>query len=104
MYEMQPPSWVSCATEVVAPARRADVLVEELDGEALLSDPASGHTHRLNQTALAIWRQCDGRTSTRQIAESMTATYQIDADTALDHVEQMLVLLAEAGLFEALKA
>lgn len=101
---VQPSLWTSLATDMIAPAKRAGMLIEELDGEALLSDPASGHTHRLNQTALAIWRQCDGRTSTRQIAEVMTVGYEIDVDTALDHVEQMLILLAEANLFEAPKA
>ena len=51
-----------------------------------------------------IWKQCDGRTSTRQIADVMTVGYEIDVDTALDHVEQMLILLAEANLFEVPQA
>lgn len=104
MLETKPAPWTACAAEIIAPRRRSGMLIEELDGEALLSDPASGHTHRLNHTALAIWRQCDGRTSTRQIAETMTRAYEIDADTALDHVEQLLILLAEVNLFEVLEA
>jgi PqqD family protein of HPr-rel-A system len=86
--------------EIVAPSRRSDVIEEDLDAEAVLYDPRTGNTHRLNRTALEIWRRCDGRTTIQQLAQEQTELYEVDPETALDHVEQVLVLLAQAELFE----
>ena len=97
----QPPLWTARAATIVAPGRRADVIEEQLDDEAVLIDPSSGRSHRLNQTALTIWHQCDGQTTTRQMAEHLTEAYEVDFDRALDHVEQVLALFAQAGLFES---
>lgn len=93
-----PAPWTSCAARIVPPARRGDLSESELDGEGILYDESTGRTHRLNQTALAVWRLCDGRRTTRGIAEGLTAEYEVEFERALDHVEQILVRLAEAGL------
>lgn len=96
--------WTSCEAQITAPARRADLSESELDGEGLLYDEATGQTHRLNQTALAVWRLCDGQRTTRDIAEVLTDAYEVEFDRALDHVEQILVRLAEAGLLNTTEA
>ncbi len=88
------------ATAILAPCRRADLVEDDLDGEAILSDPRTGGIHRLNETALAVWRRCDGRTATTQIARHLTRRYDVGFEVALDHVEQLLVLFAETGLVE----
>ncbi|MHC4063162.1 MAG: PqqD family protein [Planctomycetota bacterium] len=93
--------WTTRQAAIVAPPRRPDVVEEEMDGEAVLFDPRSGATYRLNQTALATWRRCDGRTTTRRIAGEMTATYDVDFETALDDVEQLVLLFAESQLFDS---
>ena len=90
--------------KIVPPPRRSDVIEEELDGEVVLFDPRSGNTYRLNQTAFAVWRLCDGRASTRRIAERLTQTYEVAFDTALDHVEQLFALFGEARLLDASRA
>lgn len=82
------------------PCRRENVVENELDGEAILFNPANGATHRLNETALAVWRQCDGRRSTRQMAEFLIDAYEVDPDIALQDVEQLVVVFAEADLLE----
>jgi hypothetical protein len=82
----------------MAPLRRDDVDVVELDGEVVFSDPVDGQTYHLNGTAYAVWQRCDGRTTTRQIAEALTAEYDVDFDTALDDVEQLVAFFARTAL------
>lgn len=71
-----------------------------LDDEVVLFDDASGKTYRLNQTALAVWQQCDGTVAIRDIAKQLTQQFEVELETALDHVEQLVAMFAEAGLFE----
>jgi hypothetical protein len=92
--------WTSRSAAWTAPPRRRDLLENELDGQLILVDPIDGRTHRLNPTALDVWRQCDGGTTTRQIADRQVRRYDVDPDDALDHVEQLVVKLAESNLLE----
>ncbi len=71
---------------------------ELLDGEAVLFDPVNGSTYRLNQTALEVWRCCDGRATVEEIAQRQTEFYDVEYDTALDYVEQVLALFVESKL------
>ena len=82
----------------IPPPRRIDLSVETFDGEALLSDPVTGQTHRLSQGALNVWQLCDGNRTTMALAHRQTEIFDIDFETALDHVEQLVALFAEAGL------
>ena len=86
---------------IVPPHPRDDVLEEELDGELILFDPRSGNTYRLNETAVAVWRECNGVATTRDIATQLVQTYEVDLATALDHVEQTAVRLIQSKLLGA---
>lgn len=44
-------------------ARRTGVLVRALGDELIVFDRATLRAHRLNPTAAAVWRACDGATS-----------------------------------------
>ena len=90
--------WTSREAEIVAPLARDDVVVEALDGELVFGDPLSGMTYHLNETAYAVWRHCDGRETTREIATALTDDYDVDFDRALDDTEQLVVFFGEAGL------
>lgn len=96
---MQKEHWTAQST-FSPPSRRKDLVVEIMEGEAMLYDPATAHTHRLNQSALAVWQQCDGRKTTIDLAHLLTETYAIDQETVLDHVEQLVAMFAEANLLE----
>ncbi len=98
---MQTPHWTSRDATIVAPTRRDDVVVESLDGELVFTDPGNGNTYYLNRTAHDVWKRCDGWATTRRIAETMSAEYAVDFDTALDDVEQLIVFFAQAGLTRA---
>jgi hypothetical protein len=93
--------WFDSEAAIVAPVRRCDLQEEELDGEAMLYHPATGRTFRLNETSLLVWRGCDGRNTTRDLAAMVTTKYEVDFAKALDHVEQLLLVFAEAELVGA---
>jgi hypothetical protein len=95
---MTSPHWTARDADLVAPARRDDVLVEELDGEVVFSDPRTTRAFHLNGTAYFVWQRCDGRATTRQIARDLTEAYDVDMDRALDDVEQLVVFFALNGL------
>ena len=70
--------------------RRTDLTVHELDGEALLYDPISAGTHRLNSTALFVWRECDGRRDLWEIADRLAETYEVGLPEAREHTARIL--------------
>lgn len=70
----------------VRPQSRRDVVVYELDDEALLFDPETMSTHRLNETALCIWHWCDGTTDVEGLAAQLKARFDVANDEAREHV------------------
>lgn len=97
---MQPKGHWARRMVVIAPRRRAGISERVLEAEAMLYDGQTGCTHRMNETALAIWRLCDGARTTHDIAAELETQYAVDADSALDDVEQTLAVFARAGLLE----
>ncbi len=94
-------AWHSDANhDAVLPPRRRDVRVYEFDGESVLHDVHSGHIQLLNRTALTVLQRCDGRATVPLIAGELTREYDVDPETARDHVEQLVALFAGAGLLE----
>ena len=73
--------------------------MHELDGEALVFDAVSGDTHRLNGTALFIWRECDGRQNAREVAKRVAKGYDISLDSAVEHVERIFNEFDDRRLF-----
>ena len=73
--------------------------MHELDGEALLYDPITADTHRLNSTAYFIWSQCDGRHDVGSIARRLTEQYDVAPGSACENVERTLRELRELNLF-----
>lgn len=75
---------------MMKPLRRQDVTVHELDDEALVYDATTADTHRLNNTAYFIWKQCDGKNDAGQIAQRIVDIYNISFQSACEHVRQLL--------------
>ena len=96
---MRAQPWTTEAA-LIPPPRRADIVEERFDDELILFDPRSGSTYRLNQTATTVWRGCDGRATTRQIAEQLTQTYDVELEQALDDAEQIVAFFGQSGLFD----
>jgi len=93
-----PPSWTDAETAI--PARRTELRDYQMDGEAVLFDPKTQKMYLLNQTALAVFRRCDGQTTMRQVAESLAETYHVAFENALDHTEQLIALFAHSQLLD----
>ena len=83
------------------PRRRKDVTVHELDGEALVFDATTGDTHRLNDTALFIWRLWDGGRDAPQVTERLMEVYDVSPEAAREHVDRMLLEFQERRLVVA---
>lgn len=77
---------------------RKDPELHLIDGDAILFDPATGHTHRLNETALEIWRRSGEGFTPHQIAAALTARYETTYESAFGHVESTLRVLEEHQL------
>ncbi len=90
------PRW-SWGTATDSLSRRAGVGEYLMGDEALLFDPQTQSLHYLNETALAIWRRCDGR-NIQELATALNGTYEVDGGLALDHVTMIVDALAAAGL------
>jgi|GEM_PF-1526244 len=86
--------------EFPIPVRRPDIRIYQLDGEAVLFDPRTQKILHLNATALAVFRRCDGQTTMRQVAESLTQSFSVKVETALDQVEQVVGLFADSNLLQ----
>jgi hypothetical protein len=80
--------------------RRPTVTWQELDGEAVLHDITTGGTHHLNGTAHLVWKSLDGERDATSIAADMAAQFAVCVHTAQSDVEELLVILADAGLIE----
>lgn len=79
--------------------RRDDMLEFALDREALLFDPRLETVYCLNETALFIWRCCDGR-SREEVALSVASSFEIAHGTALKHTSELLELMVLGGMVE----
>lgn len=82
-------------------ARRHDIVVHEIDGEAILYDPRTGNSHRLNETALEIFGLCDGATTEADIAESLGHRYDESKEVLGEQVRAALSALDSRGLLES---
>lgn len=64
-------------------AREEGLIVQELSDETLVYDLERDRAHCLNQTAALIWRQCDGQTTTREMARALTHKSKTPVDEKL---------------------
>jgi hypothetical protein len=71
--------------------RREGIICKEVEGELLIYDLTRDKAHCLNDSAAAIWKRCDGRTTTKEIADSLAK--EVGAS-----VDERVVWLALADL------
>lgn len=90
--------WTSRNAAIVVPPRREDVVVHEHDDEVVISLVPDGSTFHLNPTAGLVWQRCDGRSTTREIAQQLADDYDVTFDEALNDVEELVLWLTETTL------
>jgi PqqD family protein of HPr-rel-A system len=84
------------------PIRRGTLRCHELDGEAVLYDPAHHAVHYLNATAYLIWQHCDGERNAQELLGDLARQFDCDGHPA-DLQPQILAALAhlvENGLVD----
>jgi PqqD family protein of HPr-rel-A system len=57
------------------PRARADLAVEELEGELLVYDEETSDFHHLNPTASIVFSLCDGTTTVKEMAADIAAAF-----------------------------
>lgn len=80
------------------PARRGDIVVKEMDDEAVLYDERSGAVHRFNETALTVWKACDGSRQVSEISQVLVERYALGSAEARTEVETVIRDLEDKGL------
>ncbi|HET9531638.1 MAG TPA: PqqD family protein [Blastocatellia bacterium] len=81
----------------VPQARKDGLVVKELPGEVLVYDLERHKAHCLNQTAMLVWSQCDGRATVTDMIEAVQAEsgLLVDEDVvwlALDQLDKARLL------------
>ena len=87
-----------------APVRRADLVLEELDGEAILYDPRYGAIHRFNAATLFVWDMCDGSQAVEDMAHQLTQLSKVAPDKAMESVQRVISELRILDLLEGAPA
>lgn len=84
--------------EPTHPERATGTEVVQVDATTFEVRTRDGRRHRLNDTALALWRLCDGRTSPEEMAASVSELFAVDERQARADVQAALQALADARL------
>jgi len=82
-------------------ARKEGLVVQTLADETLVYDLDRDRAHCLNQTASLVWGRCDGRTTTKEIARSLTKSLKQPVNEqivwlALDQLDRNHLLREES--------
>jgi len=80
------------------PTRREGVWVRRAGEENALVDSASSAVHLLNETALAIWELCDGKTDPAEMIAAIVELSGMESDAVSQDVERILAEFADADL------
>ncbi len=56
------------STTALPLARSEELIIESIENEVLVYDLKHGKSHCLNQTAVLIWKHCDGQTNIAQMS------------------------------------
>lgn len=62
------------------PTRPEHVVWKVVDGKGILLNLETGAYFETNPAGLAIWQQCDGRTSSGRIVEGLVGTFRVSAE------------------------
>lgn len=83
------------------PRRRADIVLQDVGGEAILIDPRTDEAHVLNGSAARLWQMCDGERSMDELAAEFGAIYDLTAADVLEDVREVVDELVRLKLVES---
>ncbi len=71
---------------------------QQVEGDAVLLDIESGEYFALNDVGGLVWDLCDGSRSVADVADLISAEFEVDKSTALTDALELLESLAGVGL------
>ena len=78
--------------------RNEQVLVQEVEGEAVLVLPAAGKVRVLNETGAFIWHHLDGKKRLADVVQALCAAYNVRPEEAGQDVLAFVTDLLERDL------
>jgi hypothetical protein len=78
--------------------RRERVIVQQVEGQAVLLDIDSGEYFSLNEVGGIVWELCDGSHSLGSMVEAVCEQYDAEPAVVLSDVGELLEGLSGAGL------
>ena len=69
---------------------RADLAIENADGEFIVLDKAAGKIHQLNSTASFVWNCMSDGLAIDEIASMLAEEFDVEPKTALSDAEAAL--------------
>jgi coenzyme PQQ synthesis protein D (PqqD) len=69
--------------EKMPQARRAGLIIQEVDSEILIYDQDTNKAHCLNQTAAKVWKYCDGETTLAEACNALSCDLETPVDEKL---------------------
>jgi PqqD family protein of HPr-rel-A system len=85
---------------LVKPRIRADLAVEELDGEAVIFDEANGDLHHLNPTATVVFGLCDGSATMHDLSTDLSRAFGVPLEDVESQVRRLVRQFRKANLLE----
>jgi hypothetical protein len=82
------------------PKARAELTVEDIEGEALIYDERTGDLHHLNPTATIVFSLCDGTATVKEMSGDISAAFQMPADQVERDVRALIRDFRKAGLLD----
>ena len=86
---------------VAFPQRRDDIIVVDVGIETVLYDPAVPAVHRLNATALLVWKCCDGTSDVASISADLADAFSESRASTNAVVEELIDGFCDQGLLSA---
>jgi hypothetical protein len=83
------------------PGVREGITIRQLGSEVVALDILDNKVHQLNETASLIWQLKHSGQPEPEIAECLVSAYEVDRETALQHVVTMVTHLQRIGLLPA---
>ena len=83
---------------------QSDCLVEDMDGELLVYNPATASTVHLNGPSSVVWQLCDGQNSVQTIIDALIETYPAQADQIPSDVTGVIQELLENKIIDLVPA
>ncbi len=85
--------------QIVPRARKAGLIVKNLNDEVLVYDLERNKAHSLNSSAAFIWKKCNGRRTAGEVAQAVSKEFKVPADEqtvwlALDQLSKFNLLEA----------